>query len=165
MRFGEQAVQPGLNALAAGLVVRFEQGDGFGAGTIARMTECIHGLEAKDCGTCNDASDRRNGSDGSMVGKSFALVFAPGLCADTFIHLNREGDHWKFRRYLSPNRPPTELAQSGKSSRLSIDIKDVRIVHEISYPYSTSLDGVSVANSRYWFDEIEKANAAMEVLG
>jgi hypothetical protein len=131
---------------------------------MARMTECIHGLDAKDCGTCNCASNRRDGSDGTMAGKSFALVFAPGLCADSFIHLNREGDHCKFRRYSSPNRPPTELAQSGKSSRLSIDIKDVRIVHEISYPYSTSLGGVSVADSRYWFGEIEKANDAMEVL-
>jgi hypothetical protein len=99
-----------------------------------------------------------------MAGKSFALVLAPTLRPDTFLHLNREGDHWKLRWYRSPNQPAIELAQSGKAStRLDLDLRDVEFVHELSYPYSTSPGGVSVLDSRYWFDEISKANAIYDV--
>lgn len=99
-----------------------------------------------------------------MVGKSFALVFVPTLRNDTFLHLSRQGDHWKFRWYSSPSRPAIELAQSGKSSkRLVLDIRDVKFVHEIDYPYSTTPEGVSVTNFRYWYDEIAKMNAAKNI--
>jgi hypothetical protein len=95
-----------------------------------------------------------------MAGKSFALVFAPRLREDTFIHLNREGNHWKFRWYRSPLTRPVELAQSGKATtRVILVFEQIEFVHEISYPYSTSAGGVSVEDSRYWFDEIAKVNA------
>jgi hypothetical protein len=101
-----------------------------------------------------------------MAGKSFALVFAPSLRVDTFLHLNREGDHWKFRLYSSPSQPATELAQSGKATtRLVLELRDVEFVHEIAYPYSISPGGVPITNTRYWFDEIAKANAKFGVAG
>ena len=96
-----------------------------------------------------------------MAGKTFALVFAPSLRGDTFVHLNREGDHWKFRWYSSPDARPTEFAQSGAASiRMASDIRDLQFVHEISSPYSTSPGGVSVLDATYWFNEIAKANDA-----
>jgi hypothetical protein len=96
-----------------------------------------------------------------MSGKSFALVFAPGLVHDTFLHLNREGDHWKFRIYRSPNRPAVELAQSGQAStRIHLKLSEIDIQHEVAYPYSTSPGGVSITDVRYWFNEVEKTNAA-----
>jgi len=99
-----------------------------------------------------------------MAGKSFALVFVPSVRKDTFLHLNREGERWKLRWYSSPNRRPTELAQSGKAStRLALDLNEVKFAREISYPYSTSPGGVSVEDSRYWFDQITKANALHEI--
>jgi hypothetical protein len=99
-----------------------------------------------------------------MAGKSFALVYAPTLRRDTFLHLNREGDHWKLRWYSSPNRPATELAQSGRAStRLALDLRDVDFEHEIAYPYSTSPGGVSVTDFRFWFDEIARINAAYDI--
>jgi hypothetical protein len=130
------------------------------------MTECIHGLEENQCGVCGTSARRSTGPDGTMVGKSFALVFAPTFRDDTFLHLNREGDHWKFRSYSSPSRPATELAQSGKASTLLVlDLRDVEFLHEIAYPYSTSPEGVSVTNFRYWYDEIAKLNAAHNIGG
>jgi hypothetical protein len=99
-----------------------------------------------------------------MAGKSFALVFAPSLRNDTFLHLNGEGDHWKFRWYSSPSSRAVELAQSGKATtRLAVEFSDIAIVHEIPYPYSTSPDGVSVERSDYWFDEIAKTNVAHDI--
>jgi hypothetical protein len=94
-----------------------------------------------------------------MAGKSFALIYAPNLRPDTFLHLNREGEHWKFRWYSSPTKPAVELAQSGRAStRQLVDLASVEILHEVGYPYSTSPGGVSVTNSRYWFDEVTKLN-------
>lgn len=128
------------------------------------MRECIHGLEEEQCGICGTSARRASRRDGTMAGKSFALVFLPSLREDTFLHLNREGDHWKLRWYSSPIRPATELAQSGRAStRLLLDLRDMEFVHEIAYPYSTRPDGVSVTNSRYWFDEIAKVNAAHDI--
>jgi hypothetical protein len=43
--------------------------------------------------------------------------------------------------------------------------KDVEFLHEIAYPYSTSPEGVSVTNFRYWYDEIAKLNAAHNIGG
>lgn len=130
------------------------------------MTECIHGLEENQCGGCGASSLRPAGMSGSMVGKSFALVFAPSLRDDTFLHLNREGDHWKFRWYSSPSQPATELAQSGKATtRLRLELSEVEFVHEIAYPYSTSPGGVSIRNSAFWFDEIAKTNASHNIAG
>ena len=95
-----------------------------------------------------------------MAGKTFALIYAPSLRPDTFLHLNREGDHWKIRRYRSPSKPAEELAQSGRAStRQVLDLASLEILYEIAYPYSTSSGGVSVTDSRYWFDEIAKVNA------
>ncbi|MCD2441868.1 hypothetical protein LQ757_06205 [Agromyces sp. SYSU K20354] len=125
------------------------------------MTECIHGLEETQCGVCGTRAPGAGGLEGTMAGKSFALVYAPSLRGDTFLHLNREGDHWKFRWYSSPNRPATELAQSGRAStRLVLDLRGVDFVHEIAYPYSTCPGGVSVTDFRFWFDEIARINAA-----
>ncbi len=99
-----------------------------------------------------------------MVGKSFALVFVPNLRDDTFLHLNREGDHWKFRWYSSPNRPAIELAQSGRATtRRVVALNDVEFVHEIAYPYSTNPGGISITDHRYWFDEIAKMNAKYSI--
>ena len=128
------------------------------------MAECIHGLEEDRCDACASRVRAAAGSDGTMAGKSFALVFAPSLRQDTFLHLNREGDHWKLRWYRSPSHPAVEVAQSGKAStRLLLDLNEVDFVHELSYPYSTSTGGVSVTNSRYWFDEIARVNAAHDI--
>lgn len=130
------------------------------------MPECIHGLEENQCGVCGTSARSAKRLEGTMAGKTFALVFAPALREDTFLHLNREGDHWKFRWYLSPSRPATELAQSGKTSRrLVLDLHDVALVHEIAHPYSTSPEGISVTNFRYWYDEIAKLNAAHDIGG
>lgn len=132
--------------------------------TIATMGECIHGLDEDRCDVCA-SSTRVAGVHGTtMAGKSFALVFVPSIRAHTFLHLNREGDHWKLRWYQSPSHPATELAQSGKkSTRLELDLSDVEFVHEISYPYSTNPGGVSVTDSRFWFHEIAKVNAAHDI--
>lgn len=124
------------------------------------MIECIHGLDEHDCDICTGSKRSSGRPTSSMAGKSFALVFAPSLRADTFLHLNREGDHWKFRWYSSPHLPAVELAQSGvASTRLVLDLASVEFVHEIAYPYSTSGGGVSVTDYRYWFDEIARVNA------
>lgn len=123
------------------------------------MNECIHGLESDRCETCNSRVPQGHNPNDDWAGKSFALVFAPSLRDDTFLHLNREGDHWKLRWYPSPNRPAVELAQSGKSStRLLVDLGELQRDVEIPYPYSTSPGGVSIKDSRYWFDEIAKLN-------
>lgn len=131
------------------------------------MAECIHGLEEELCGACNDKRDRANpGSSrgGMMAGKSFALIYAPSIRHDTFLHLNREGIHWKIRYYPSASDKPVEIAQSGLlSTRRVYDLSEVPFVHELSYPYSTGLGGESVENSRYWFDEISKANSKFNV--
>ena len=121
----------------------------------------MHGLDLEQCDLCSGAQNpKRGASTGSMAGKSFALIYAPAIREDTFLHLNREGDHWKIRWYSSPSKPATELAQSGAAStRRVIDLASANIVEEIAYPYSTGTGGVSVKDSRYWFDEIQKANA------
>lgn len=130
------------------------------------MTECIHGLVDNQCDVCGTSAPRSAGANGTMAGKSFALVFAPSLRDDTFLHLNREGDHWKFRWYSSPSQPATELAQSGKATtRLQLELSEVEFVHEIAYPYSTSPGGISIRNSAFWFDEIAKTNASFDIAG
>ena len=124
------------------------------------MEECIHGLDAARCDSCHSQHSRGHSPNEAWAGKSFALVFAPSMREDTFLHLNREGDHWKLRWYSSPNRPAVELAQSGKSStRLLIELDDLQRPIEIPYPYSTSPGGVSIRDARYWFDEIARMNA------
>jgi hypothetical protein len=124
------------------------------------VNECIHGLEDEQCSQCGERLRRASDVEGTMAGKSFALVFAPSLRDDTFLHLNREGDHWKIRWYSSSNRPANELAQSGQAStRLVVALSEIEFVHEISYPYSTSPGGVTITDHRYWFDEIAKVNA------
>ena len=126
------------------------------------MTECIHGLEEDFCGVCGRSAQGSSVQTGTMAGKSFALVYAPSLRDDTFLHLNREGDHWKFRWYSSPHREAIVEAQSGKSfTRRVLELNSVELVHEISYPYTTSPGGVSVTDYRYWFNEIAKANTEL----
>jgi hypothetical protein len=128
------------------------------------MPECIHGFEEDQCGECAATKRRAAGAEGTMAGKTFALVYAPSLRKDTFLHLNREGDHWKFRWYSSPSRPATELAQSAKAStKLLVELRDVAFEHEISYPYSTDHGGVSITDHQYWFDQIAKVNAEYNV--
>jgi hypothetical protein len=125
------------------------------------MTECIHELNAEQCSVCAAKSSiAHEGGASTMAGKSFALIYAPAIRRDTFLHLNREGDHWKIRWYSSPSRPATEVAQSALASRRQVlDLASVEIIHEVAYPYSTSPSGVTVRDSRYWFDEIERTNA------
>ena len=126
------------------------------------MSECIHGLEEELCGSCGDQRDRSNlrhepGRD--WDGQTFALIYAPSIRDDTFLHLNRQGSHWKIRWYKSPNQKPYEVAQSGlASTRQVFDLNEVKFVHEVSYPYSTSIGGVSVENAQHWFDEIARMN-------
>jgi hypothetical protein len=123
------------------------------------MAECIHGFEEEQCAICASSGREGHSMTGTMAGKTFALVYAPTLRNDTFLHLNREGDHWKFRWYRSPHQRPVELAQSGKAStRTQLELKDVAFVHEVAYPYTTDAGGVTVNDSAYWFDEIARAN-------
>lgn len=128
---------------------------------IPRVTECIHGFPTDQCATClGDGGAGRSRGDGSKTGQSFALVYAPGLRQDTFLHLNREGEHWKIRWYPSPTSPPVELAGSAQSSSTYVaDLRSVELRHEIWYPTSMASDGVTVKDSRYWFDAIARANA------
>lgn len=116
------------------------------------MNECIHGLEEDLCGACADGRERSNsrmGLGGTMAGKSFALIYAPSIRHDTFLHLNREGFHWKIRWYPSPSKKPFEIAQSGlASTRRVYDLNNVPFVNEISYPYSTQPGGVSIENAQ-----------------
>lgn len=131
---------------------------------MANMAECIHGFEEETCGDCAARTAAGRASTGTMAGKSFALVFVPGLNEFTFLHLNREGDHWKFRWYESATRPATEVAQSGlATTRFHINLSDLQFIHEIAYPYSTSEGGVSVIDSRHWFNEIARQNAKYEI--
>ena len=128
------------------------------------MAECIHGFEEESCGDCAARTTAGRESTGTMAGKSFALVFVPGLMKLTFLHLNREGDHWKFRWYASSSRSAIAVAQSGQATtRFHVNLSDLEFMHEIAYPYSTSVGGVSVTDSRYWFDEIAKQNAKYEI--
>lgn len=140
---------------------------GYWRATMAIMAECIHGLEEVLCGACGDQRERassRMGLGGTMAGKSFALIYAPSIRHDTFLHLNREGVHWKIRWYRSPNEKPFEIAQSGlASTRRVYNLRNVPFVYEVAYPYSTSPGGVSVEKAQYWFDEIAKINAKHEV--
>ncbi len=128
---------------------------------MVRMTECIHGLHTEQCDVCSATpTPGRAAGSRSMAGKSFALIYAPTIREDTFLHLNREGIHWKIRRYWSPSKPAEEIAQSGlASTRQVLDLASLEIVHEVAYPYSTSPSGLSLKDSPYWFDEIAKANA------
>lgn len=123
------------------------------------MGECRHGMNEADCGHCSAATRTTAVREGSRAGHSFALIYAPSLNRDTFLHLNRQGDSWKIRHYPSPHHPPTELAQAGaKSTRLVLDLAQLDIEHEIAYPHSLAPTGVSVEDHRNWFDEIAKAN-------
>ncbi|MHB9004014.1 MAG: GmrSD restriction endonuclease domain-containing protein, partial [Coriobacteriia bacterium] len=73
----------------------------------------------------------------SRSGKSFALVFAPSVRSDTFLHLNREGERWKLREFPGPNEPAIEVAQSGRSSRLQVVLDPEAIKILIPYPHSS----------------------------
>ena len=109
---------------------------------------------------CGASGASRSGSDGTWVGQSFHLVFAPSIRADTFLHLNRQGDHWKLRHYPSRTQRPVVIAQSGPASGgPALNLAMVGFKHERFYPHSSGSDGVRVNNSAFWFDEIAKANA------
>lgn len=124
------------------------------------MTECRHGFEETECDLCLTAARPTGERTGTREGQSFALIYAPSLDPSTFLHLNRQGDSWKIRRYSSPSRRPEELAQSSeKATRMALDLTTLEIQHELAYPYSTAPSGVTVEDSRYWFDEISKANS------
>lgn len=127
---------------------------------VTNVPQCRHGFEEQDCDLCVTASRPASERTGSREGQSFALIYAPSLDRSSFLHLNRQGDSWKIRRYSSPSRRPEELAQSSeKTTRMMLDITRLEIEHELAYPYSTSPSGVTVEDSRYWHDEIAKANA------
>ena len=104
-----------------------------------------------------------------MAGKSFALVYAPSVFPNSFLHLNREGDHWKLPWYHSPDSPAQEMAQSanGRTRQMRLrhidDLGEVEFVHDIWYPHSSSPEGVPVTDSRDWFSEIAKANIGHEL--
>lgn len=123
------------------------------------MSECIHGFEPGQCGTCGENSPGVGRATEWGEVQSFSLVYIPSHWPATFVHLNVQGDHWKLRDYQSPHRRPIELAQSGEAStRLVLDLAKLVRVHELSYPHSRTPTGVGVTDSRYWFDEIQKAN-------
>ena len=127
------------------------------------MTECIHGLEPERCDACATRSSGGRGSGGTMAGQTFALVYAPSLRSGTFIHLNRQGEHWKFRSYPSRNRNPIEIAQAGTGSKIPhLVLADVEIIQEVAYPHS-SAGGHPVGDSLFWFEEIEKLNASYSI--
>jgi hypothetical protein len=125
---------------------------------MAGMTYCEkHDLEF--CGGCDEpTTPHRASGTGTGSGKRFALIHAPGLRDDTYLHLNREGETWAIRMYSSPSSPAVEL---GRSSRPGVDLAALELADEITYPYSTSPGGVSVEDSRYWFDEIARRNATL----
>lgn len=124
------------------------------------MTECRHGFDGAECDLCLTAARPAGERSGSREGQTFSLIYAPSLRAHTFLHLNRQGDSWKIRDYTSPQHPAEEIAQAGeKSTKLVLNLAELEIVHEIDYPYSRKPFGVTITDSRYWFDEIAKANA------
>lgn len=125
------------------------------------MAECIHGMESGTCDLCGTGTREARAIEGTMAGKSFALVFIPSLRADTYLHLNRQGDHWKLRWYKSPNRDAIVLAQTAPSSTTTpFELTAEMIADEIAYPHSLAPGGVSVKDFRYWYNEIAKANSA-----
>ena len=129
----------------------------------ASISECIHGLDEERCETCGTRATSTSDQSGTMAGQTFALVYAPSLRAETFIHLNRQGNHWKFRSYPYRNSPPIELAQAGRGSKLpDLVLAEVAILHEIAYPHS-SAGGHSVEDSLFWFEQIEKLNATYSI--
>ena len=123
-------------------------------------------MNESDCDLCAAAVRHAESRGGSRSGHSFALIYAPSLHQETFLHLNRQGESWKIRHYHSPHRPAAVVAQAGeKSTRLVIDLARLVIEHEISYPHSLAPTGVSVEDHRYWYDEIAKANARHRIGG
>lgn len=126
------------------------------------MTECIHAFPENECADCSGTASRssRSVSATTTTGNSFALIYAPLFREDTFLHLNRQADRWKIRRYPSPHAPAEVLAQSAPSSvSLVEDLASVDWLHEIAYPHSRTPEGVTVEDCSYWFDAIERANA------
>ena len=126
------------------------------------MTECMHDFPENECGDCSGSATRssRPASTGASTGNSFALIYAPLFRKDTFLHLNRQADRWKIRSFPSPHAPAEVLARSAPSSvSLVEDLASVGWLHEIAYPHSRTPEGVTVEDSRYWFDAIERANA------
>ena len=126
------------------------------------MTECRHGFPENECGDCSGSSTRSSRSErtGASAGNSFALIYAPLFREDTFLHLNRQADRWKIRRYPSPHAAAEVLAQSAPSSVSVVeDLGSIGWLHEVAYPHSRTPEGVTVEDSRYWFDAIERANA------
>lgn len=141
-----------------------------GSLTILGMTDCVHGFSDGLCGDCSAARSRSvdlGSATRSSGGYGFALVYAPAFRTDTFVHLNREGEHWKIRHYPSPSTPAVGLAQSAPSSSPKVaDLESIELRHEIAYPHSLAPGGVTTKDSRYWFDAITKANAAhADVIG
>lgn len=125
------------------------------------MAECIHGSDEELCDYCTAKATGSRGWARTMAGHSFALIYAPRLRSDTFLHLNRQGDSWKIRRYFSPSRAPEVVAQSGQlSTKLKLDLDELQIVHDLAYPTSRAQSGVKVTDCRYWHDEIARVNAA-----
>lgn len=127
------------------------------------MAECRHETEVDLCDYCSTSSTprTRESSGKRSDGHSFALIYAPSMRKDTFLHLNRQGERWKIRWYFSPSRPAEDLAQSGeKTTKLDVDLDTLQLVHDLPYPTSRAPSGVKVTNSRYWFDEIASVNAA-----
>lgn len=132
--------------------------DGSSGVIIPGMDDCLHGFEHHECADClGQVSGSQALSDGTKAGQSFSLVYAPAVREDTFVHLNREGEHWKIRWYPSPNAPAIEMAGSASKGLADLDALD--LLHEIDYPTSASTDGETIKNSRYWFDAIARANA------
>ena len=126
------------------------------------MTECRHGFQQDECGDCSGSAAQsiRAGGGGTTSGNSFALIYAPLLRSDTFLHLNRQADRWKIREYRSPHGSAVVLAQSAPSAASPItELASVRWLHEIAYPHSRTPEGVTVEDARYWFDAIERVNA------
>lgn len=130
------------------------------------MSECRHGMNEADCDHCTAPGRASSAATGSRTGHTFALIYAPSLNRVTFLHLNRQGESWKIRHYSSPHRAPTVVAQAGeKSTRIVLDLAQLVIEHELPYEHSRRPTGVSVDDTRYWFDEIAKANARQGIGG
>lgn len=128
---------------------------------IPRMTDCIHGFPEEQCATClGENATARGAGNGSMAGQSFALVYAPEVREETFVHLNRQGEHWRMRQDPSPSKPAVEVAGSAPSSLThEPDLSRLARFHEIPYPTSMAAEGVPETDSRFWFDETARANA------
>ena len=126
------------------------------------MGECIHGFESEQCATCQSTARRASASNsGTMAGHSFALIYAPDLVPGTFVHLNIQGDSWKIRTYPTVEGPYVVVEQAGpRSKRGALDrLEDLRIEIREPYPHTSTGEGESIEDCRYWHNEIVKLNA------